>query len=423
MNQSLNSKLTRIDETLSIMKDNLRLDENEMIENLATATNLHSLTNIFIQEEEPEIKDGIWIQADKNTHPYEVLKIDEDIIIPGAWRKDKSYTAGIGITVSGDRQTMITLNGYLYSLKSNSIFKTNLQTGESVTWKSAISVYSGIYTDGVDIFTYGGTKVLHFKMDGTDTIYETGGQISCICKSPNWDYFYIVYDGSFYKYDMISKSRTKITVSISTSSYISYMHPLGEDRLLVFGNTTKWGMFNGIVDCIGNTYTSCLDSLDRIFANYFTASPSGDSLYFSISQDESEWSGKVITKGMFRIDLNTLTYEDLTSQFFTDEMSTSLINMVYNNGKFYSINTVNSNTIRITPQDSSTVQYDKNMIVIMQCPITKSEKQTALWTYPCLEGRMCQSFYDVYYYNKDTGFNFTLPTYYGNGTEWVKFKN
>jgi hypothetical protein len=120
---------------------------------------------------------------------------------------------------------------------------------------------------------------------------------------------------------------------------------------------------------------------------------------------------------MYRVDLNTLTYEDLTSQFFTDEVTTSLINIVYNNGKFYSINTVNSNTIRITPKDSSTVQYDKNMIVIMQCPITKSEKQTALWTYSCLDGRMCQSFYDVYYYNKDTGFNFTLPTYYGNGTE------
>jgi hypothetical protein len=29
----------------------------------------------------------------------------------------------------------------------------------------------------------------------------------------------------------------------------------------------------------------------------------------------------------------------------------------------------------------------------------------------------------VYYYNKDTGFDFTLPIYYGNGTEWIKFKN
>jgi hypothetical protein len=41
------------------MKNNLGLSENEVIENLATATNLHSLANIFIQENEPTIKNGI----------------------------------------------------------------------------------------------------------------------------------------------------------------------------------------------------------------------------------------------------------------------------------------------------------------------------------------------------------------------------
>ena len=56
---SLNEKLNRIDETLSIMKTNLHLSENEVIENLAEATNLHGLTNIFMQEEEPEKKEGI----------------------------------------------------------------------------------------------------------------------------------------------------------------------------------------------------------------------------------------------------------------------------------------------------------------------------------------------------------------------------
>lgn len=56
---SLNTKLNRIDETLLLMKNNLGLSENEVIENLAEATNLHTLANVFIQEEEPETKDGI----------------------------------------------------------------------------------------------------------------------------------------------------------------------------------------------------------------------------------------------------------------------------------------------------------------------------------------------------------------------------
>ena len=134
---------------------------------------------------------------------------------------------------------MVTLNGYLYSLKSNSIFKTNLQTGESVTWKSGIAVYNYIYTDGVDIFTYGSSKIQHFKMDGTSALYDTGAQVSCICKIPGFDYIYIYYDGNFYKYDIVSNSRTKIAVSISSSAYINYMYPVGEDKILVFGSTTK----------------------------------------------------------------------------------------------------------------------------------------------------------------------------------------
>ena len=84
MNNSLTNKLDRIDTTLGIMKTNLGLSQNEVIENLADATNLHTLANIFVQEEEPERKDGIWIQAKSEAYPYDTIRIDGDIIIPGA---------------------------------------------------------------------------------------------------------------------------------------------------------------------------------------------------------------------------------------------------------------------------------------------------------------------------------------------------
>ena len=89
--------------------------------------------------------------------------------------------------------------------------------------------------------------------------------------------------------------------------------------------------------------------------------------------------------------------------------------------KFYSITnkTPDSSNMGLMPMDMEEAigLYDHNFIAIMQTPINNTIQKTAIWTYPCLEGRLCQSFWDIYYYNKDTGYHLDLPTYYGNGTE------
>lgn len=79
MSNSLNNKLNRINETLNIMKNNLGLQENEVIEDLAVATNLHSSINLFVQEEEPEKKEGIWI---KTTGDFSDVIMENSPIVP-----------------------------------------------------------------------------------------------------------------------------------------------------------------------------------------------------------------------------------------------------------------------------------------------------------------------------------------------------
>ena len=48
--------------------------------------------------------------------------------------------------------------------------------------------------------------------------------------------------------------------------------------------------------------------------------------------------------------------------------------------------------------------------------------QTVLTPATNVENRLLTSFEDVGYYSTETGINNNIPTYYGNGTEWVKFK-
>ena len=58
---SLNNKFNRVDSAIAEMRQNLNLQSTDSIETVAetTALNLKKLMNIFIQQEEPETKDGI----------------------------------------------------------------------------------------------------------------------------------------------------------------------------------------------------------------------------------------------------------------------------------------------------------------------------------------------------------------------------
>ena len=419
---SLNNKLNRIDETLLVMKNNLGLSNNEVIENLATATNLHSLANIFIQEEEPSIKDGIWIQAKKETHPYDTIRIDGDIIIPGEWRFDHSETLSPNNKISlycTDYQNymyFIGANNGLYEYDFNSKQVKTLVPSQAADSNSV----SGMTTDGEHIFVWGNMDIYKYDREGTRlNVFSCGVYPYCMCKSKNSPILYVISERAIHTYNTTTKEVAQIG-SVSNSSYFRNAILLDDTRILLLGSTHNWGIYNGIFDLTTNSYTS-ISSLDRIFglSQGAVAGVYGGSVYTFVLRDETNWKG-TITKGVFKINLLDFSYEDLTEQFFNGDFS-ELLGFSFVNGSYYALD-YNTSTLLI-PQDSTSVQYDDSSIVIFQAPITKTEKQTALWTYPCLKGRMCQSFFDVYYYNKETGFNFTLPIYYGNGIEWIKFKN
>lgn len=66
---SLNDKLNRVEMVTKDLRTKLKLDSSAVIEDVVEATNLAALANVFIQEEEPNIKDGIWIKANKKENP------------------------------------------------------------------------------------------------------------------------------------------------------------------------------------------------------------------------------------------------------------------------------------------------------------------------------------------------------------------
>lgn len=56
---SLNTKLNRVEMVTKDLRTKLKLDDSAVIEDVVEATNLAALANVFVQENEPDIKDGI----------------------------------------------------------------------------------------------------------------------------------------------------------------------------------------------------------------------------------------------------------------------------------------------------------------------------------------------------------------------------
>jgi hypothetical protein len=433
MEQNLDTKLTRIENTISLMKTNLQLSENEVIEKVAEATNLHTLANIFIQEEEPEIKEGIWIQADSETHPYDTIKIDKDIVIPDTWRFDKKAIQ----TINGSYRpynssescyhNYVIFNGKHYIAVDYTMYEMDPDTG-SLTSIGGLSGRGNLVAAGGKYVCHYGSNAA-FAIDcfnletNTRTVVNAPKTFETMCYCPYDGYFY-VWGSSISLCKFNPDTKEFVSMSAKGINYCANLIPVGS-QILAIGKTDRWGVYNGLFDIEnGYAYTSLSSKLDVCMAGdyYNNAVVVGDSAYLAVYNNP--YSTPPAMTNVFKIDLNTWDYQVVTDEFNSDDLGV-VLGFAFDSQRnaFYVINRDKSSSRYYSiPMDCNSTQYDKNSIIIMQSPITKSEKQTALWTYSCLEGRMCQSFFDVYYYNKETGFDFTLPIHYGNGTEWVKFK-
>jgi hypothetical protein len=69
-----------------------------------------------------------------------------------------------------------------------------------------------------------------------------------------------------------------------------------------------------------------------------------------------------------------------------------------------------------------TSKFQPQSLVVTQGKYKSTEYRTAIYQLPEFAlGKMLWSIYDVAYYDVDDFIS--VPTYYGNGTEWIKFKN
>ena len=451
---TLETKMTRIEQNIALMKTNLRLAEDEVIEKVADGTNLKTLSNIFIQETEPSIKDGIWIKAKTEENPFEEIKIDKDIIIPGKMRFDQQSepilyngTSKVPLTGYNCKERTCVLNGKIYYIMKNNISDQTEEIIEidpktyatksigTISDSNANRTELSICTDGTylyacDIYDY---KVYRFKPGSTTvanyTVKPTGAPTQArwhrVQYDPKDNSLWVTGEFSYSGY----LGNYNLTTGVSTyygsltTSY-AYYTVIG-DYLLLYGKSVDSALYDP------STRTSTvIDNLKGYRFNYddqFLVHT--DCIYvFSYAQSGN---GRPLQR-VLKIDKETFEAEEVTAKFLDDELTytnydTSIFQIIDN--KFYVLygkivaSGVSYNGLVVIPMDCEEKSYDTNAVIFMQSPITRTEKQASIWTYPFIKGKLKQSFFDVYYYNKEKGYIMDYPTYYGDGEKWIKFKN
>lgn len=360
--------------------------------------------NIFMQDTEPETKEGIWIKSNK---PVNKIKIVETLAVgEGSWeelaQKDQSYY-GITYATVGKDLYMFTseAGGYTTSLKLNtddlslsSIKNIDVHSGSAVTINDIIYIFGGgfydvnnkVHTYDPTTDTYTEVTTLPFTMFYGLAVAH-GTDVYLICTSTN----------TVYKYDTLTNTYTPLSCSIPAT----YNHGGGicvNDDIYIFNETTC---------CKLNTKTNELVEMKTPVP--FTVSfPSIATYDGYIYIFQSTYS--------YKYDPNTDTYTQLDNTPHNIERTCicTVGNIMYVYGGYGAgINKLAAFTIPV-------IELEDKTICISQ---SSSKYKTQIYTNQDIDGRLLCGFDDVIYNTEETGIDNTLPTYYGTGTEWVKFKN
>lgn len=384
--------------------------------------------NIFVQPTEPYIKDGVWIQTDQ---------ISESLLIKDNW-VDGSWSRGTNIPYDFSNSGVTIVNDDIYLIGS----------GASV----ASRVYNYKYNTISDTYTKMANIPYDFQ-DGTiesynNYIYMFGGGV-------NASTYY-----NCYRYDTSSNTYTKLTVTLPTdvSYHIISAVSDGIGNMYIFSGNACY-RFNTIL----NVFTK-LASMPAPFAGNFIAKYINGVIYVV---------GGNTSNAVIKYDIMTNTYTRVTNIPFdwslggvtvvdTDilifgggfkpkkmyiyntisDKYTQLMDLQYDhcpNGDTTAYSSSNNKIYAFGHMYTGTRNYNRiynlptkilhGNTVVVTIPLDGSGTyQTQFYQLPIQNftsvefGKFKSKFNDVSLGLGDT-VNTTLPTYYGDGEQWIKFKN
>ena len=374
--------------------------------------------NIFVQSTEPTSKDGIWLQTNKTAEHY---ISDDNIFFGGTWSLASDtapipydFFSGSAVAIGTDIYILGGNNNYTRAYKYNTLTNTYTQLTDI-----PYDFYNGsAVAIGTDIYLLGSSnsKTKNCKYN---TLTNTYTQLTNIP--------YSFYQGSAvaigtdiyllggsgdnrnYKYNTLTDTYTQLT-NIPYSFYQGSAVAIGTD-IYILGSMASGSLPRAYkYNTLTNTYTQ----LTNIPYNFYTGSAVaiGTDIYLLGCFDKKRYNYKY----------NTLT-----------DTYTQLTNIPYDfyNGSAVAIGTdiyllggnSSRTNIRIYHLENKSYELDNNVIIAQGRTYDVGYNVKLFETNFESAYQPLYGFADAWFYTTQDGLIKNIPTYYGNGTSWIKFKN
>ena len=379
--------------------------------------------NIYCQETEPSKKDGIWLETDKES---DNIVIDESVISGLHWNNSGlppiPYAYFHGLTVAkGTDVYLFGTYGNSSSPGSKNLYKyntlTNIYTKLSdmpYKYSSGTGALVGNY-----VYIFGANNAnfkIAYKYDTLNDIYTQISDVPYTC----WDSDCAVYGNDIYlfggggdstqrkyayKYNTLTDTYTRLT----DIPYIFYAGSVAivDKNIYLFGSEISgYTRYAYKYNILTNTYTRLTD----IPYDFCRGAVQG-------MENKVYLFGTNASAGR----QNAYEYNPLTNTY----IKLSDIPNTFNKNNAVAIK--NKDIYLFGGEFHPTLvqrlsfvqkQYENNSIIISsikantECNIISSGIKN-----------LKVKFSNVYYYTTSDGLDNTIPTYYGDGTQWIKFKN
>lgn len=382
-----------------------------------------SVPNIFVQENEPTIKKGIWLQSSKS---FNNICVDTDIIENEAWEDVSSYNdiptsmfssgfSGFSGVSKGNDVYMVYGNE---TVKFDAINKTytKLTAPPHNIAKAVCCIFNNrIYMFGSSYQTAAYGKVCSYNILTNSYANFNNAPQSYFASGVIIDSNIYLFGGSnskyAYKFDLYTYQYSKLmdipkdftTGSATVINGMIYLFGCKTDS----SNSKSVYKYNPSLDI----YTALNDLPYTCSKGCAIPSSNGSEAYIFLGQ----YSGSSPSPLVYKYNSITDTYSRLANMpiYFSDGLGVKI-----NEEKILLLGGTNY-TKKIRAMNLLVKEYPNNSILISQ---GMGDYKTELINTDT-SGNLNYYFHDVWHYTRENGLDKTIPTYYGNGTEWVKFKN
>ena len=373
---------THVDEDLTSVlnaQDEKIAELEAALENKTAGANVK--LNIFTQTTEPTNKNGLWLQTDKTAEHY---KSDDSIYFGGSW-SNSGDTANIPYNFYQGAAVNIGENIYIFGGSGKNQYAYKYDTLTNAYTKLANIPFS---------FESGSAVVV-----GTD-IYLLSG----------------IWDTYVYKYNTLTNTYARLADIPYGEFYNGAAIAVGTDIFMFGGSNNVKAVYK--YDTLNDTYTRLTDMTYGF--SYGAAVSVGTDIYLLGNGYSSNYY-----KYAYKYNTLTDTYTQLTNipfNFYKGSATSVGTDIFIFGGEG------NNTATRIYHIQTKTYNTD-NTVIIAQGRAGIGKTYNSGYAVELFDTTFDENFQplyglvDAWFYTTQDGVITTIPTYYGNGTQWIKFKN